>query len=244
MKRIEDYCLERRNHAEQHHPFIQWLRDDSVPHRDRLGRWLPFIAGFAMSFRDLNNIVLPYPDAEASQDPLKASLNRHFYQDGTHWQWYLKDLKRLAVDIKQPFMESLHYIWQPETDSARQFIYSLCALIDEAQDPRLRYAVVEPIEQMAHLLFGETAKLAQRLEHEKGIALEYVGMQHSGHEPGGLVNQGEDADPNPFSSIVLEEPLHQRALEICKYVADETEKRWMTNFQYVTSHETWLVKEF
>ncbi len=234
MKRIMQYNQQRRDQAAASHPFILWLQDESIPVKDRLAAWLPHLSVFAFGFKDLNNILLPYPESEAALDSRKQMINDHCAQDGTHWHWYLEDLNLLNLNSQLKFTEGLHYLWDEDRKLDRLFMYKVCALLEEAKDPLLRYCIIAPFEFFAHLLFDITAQLAREYKAESGIDLTYLGDKHSIVEPGGLVdNQHEITDETDFLEAELESDFYDKGMEISIFMADQIEARWQGNLDYI-----------
>lgn len=79
MREVLTY-IRKRTEEQHNHPFIKWLDDDSVPAREWLTRWFPNNAGFAMGFKNLNLMILRYPDEEArrtsSSGPSTTTVRR------------------------------------------------------------------------------------------------------------------------------------------------------------------------
>ncbi|WP_424101878.1 hypothetical protein [Moorena producens] len=237
MKEVLGYIRNRTNQAKQN-PFILWLDDDSISARDRLSLWLPHISAFVMGFMDLNKLIFPYPSSEAATDELKRLINHHCLQDGTHWEWYLRDLQKLELNRTMKFSEGLEFIYGDHRKLDRAFIYGIVALAHEAQDPLLRYSLIAPLEFFAHLLFGKTAPIARKFAEETGTQLEYVGDIHSGVEPGGLVNQQHQIiDEDLFTEAVLDEQMRKRGLEMAEYMCDQIELRWKGNLEFAKKRE-------
>lgn len=237
MKEVLGYIRKRTNQAKQN-PFILWLDDDSISEGDRLSLWLPHLSGFAMGFMDLNKLIMPYPESEAATDERKKLINNHCEQDGTHWEWYLRDLEKLELNRTMKFSEGLDFIYGDERKLDRAFIYGIAALAHEAQDPLLRYSLIAPLEFFAHLLFGKTARIAKKLAEEKGIELEYLGDIHSGVEPGGLVDKHHEIiDEQVFTEAVLDEQMRKRGLEMAEYMCDQIELRWKGNLDFAKKNQ-------
>jgi hypothetical protein len=231
--------IRKRTEEQRSHPFIKWLDDDSVPPHERLTRWFPNNAGFAMGFKDLNLMILRYPDEEAAKDPFKRAINHHGEQDGTHWEWYLRDLQKLKLDRDMSLSEALRFLWNRETRVSRRFMYGLCALANRNPDPLIRYSMIMPLEEFAHLLFGKLAKIARAYAKEKAIKLEYLGDLHAEHEPGDLVNQEDEKAQRMFMDIRLSDDKRRVAIAAAQYVCDENVTRWMTNYKLASENRLW-----
>ena len=76
--------------------------------------WLPTALPFILGFADFNNLYLMYSDEEARRDPLKAALNRHATEDGSHvvlTTRYCSRLRprRLWRPLERRLAHRLHY---------------------------------------------------------------------------------------------------------------------------------------
>jgi len=230
-----------RRVEEQHvHPFLEWLRDESVPARDRLSRWLPHNAGFAMGFMDLNTLILRYPDEEAALCRLKRAINHHADQDGTHWEWYLRDLQKLGLNRKMRFTGGLKLLWNDETRAIRRFAYRVCGLANKYRDPVMRFCILMPFEEFAQVLFAQLARVSRRYAAETSVELEYVGEIHSKHEPGDLINQEDEEETRRmFRDVKLNDADRAAAMDISRYLCDEIVTRWMSNLRVATENRIW-----
>ena len=65
--------IDKRAEEQNENPFIQWLKDDSIPPKTRLTKWLLGGGFFISGFRDLNSMILGYPDEEAEHVEFKRA---------------------------------------------------------------------------------------------------------------------------------------------------------------------------
>lgn len=213
----------------RHHPFLNWLRDTSLPAKHRLTTWLPNAAPFVFGFMDLNAEVLRFPTVDAAQDPRKAAINAHLAEDAMHWPWYLHDLQQLGVDRVQPFSASLRQLWGPDTVAQRRAMYRLCALAAQADTPELRYVLIAALEAVAHQLFRTVLDVAREYEAETAATLLYLGPKHFEREPGHLTHQSDEADAL-LRDVEFDAATAARATQLAMAVCDVIEARWLEFF--------------
>jgi hypothetical protein len=225
VREIRRY-IEGRTDEQRSSPFIAWLSDDSVPARARLTRWLPCAAPWVFGFKDLNGVLLTYPDEEAARDPYKRAINDHVREDATHWMLYLEDLLRLELDAELTFPDVLRFLWGNETRSQRLAVYKLSVLAARAETPLLRYCLIAALESFAHLLFATLQRVAVPYAGQSGLELHYVGAVHAAKEPGHLANQA-DAVETEMEAEVLDEPTRELGLDIARQVCDLIADRWV-----------------
>jgi hypothetical protein len=225
VREIRRY-IERRTDEQQGSPFIVWLSDDTVPPRDRLTRWLPCAAPWVFGFKDLNGVLLTYPDEEAARDPYKRAINAHVHEDSTHWMLYLEDLLRLELDAESRFPDVLRFLWGNETRSQRLAVYKLSVLAARAEAPLLRYCLIAALESFAHLLFATLQRVATPYARQSGLELHYVGAVHADKEPGHLANQTDVVEAE-IEAEVLDGPTRVLGLDIAGQVCDLIADRWV-----------------
>lgn len=234
--------IEERGEGGKSHPFIQWLKNDAVPARERLSKWLQGAGIFIFGFSDLHKMVLPYPEAEAAADVFKMAINEHADEDSRHWGWYLGDLEKLGLDQEMRFSEALKLLWgknqesqEDPTYTQRWAIYRLCQLVDRANgDPLLRYCVIKSIEAYGSIIFRTTAEVSHQFAKETGIRLDYLGDIHADKEDGGLQHDESGIETRIFS-IELDGPKRTLANEIAEEACNVIEKRWDEFYGWVTS---------
>ncbi len=213
-------------------PFFEFLRDDKLSVRDRLA-FFPCMAGFIMSFGDLNRYVLR---VEPSNDPHQQMINAHSYEDDHHWPWYLEDFVKLGHDTASTPAEVLRFLFSDDCARNRLLSHELAHLIWGAT-PRVRLAVIEAIEETGNVLFALTADLATRYTAITGVELRYLGEFHFNLESGHAMNndhaelavltldEAERADAIERSTRVFElfkgwtEELHRYALKQANHAA-------------------------
>jgi len=227
MKSILSYIHERAEKARQH-PFIVWLHDDNVPVEHRLTSWLPNSATMTMGFRDLNEMIFPYPEEEARDDPRKRAINEHAKETlDNDWQQYLHDLGLLRLDRRMPFTETVRF-WRPGMDDARRFLYRLCELSEQYPDPCLRLCLMLPFADFKRVLFDQLAELAAPYMKSKALDLRYV-SQRVRHK-----------DVRPvFEGVTLDDATRELALQLARYTCDEIDERWRGNLKFMQEYADW-----
>ena len=234
MKEVIQF-IDKRLEEQNENPFIQWLQDDSVPPRDRLTKWLLGGGFFISGFRDLNSMILGYPDEEAEQDEFKRAINAHTLEDSRHWGWYLNDIKRLGLDDPLKFTDALKLLWGRKLERQRYATYRICQLAAMSEDPILRYCLIKSIEAFGHVIFGRLCDVAKKYEEETGVRLEYLGETHYRKEPGKLTNQpNESKSENLMMNVRLDPEKRKLGLQIADETCGLIERRWIEFYDLVT----------
>jgi hypothetical protein len=235
MQEILRY-IEQRTAQLESNPFLAFLKDSSVPAKQRLSDWFPCAAFFVFGFMDLNRAVLRYPEDEAKSDPLKQAINQHLTEDSMHWPWYLSDLKTLGLDESMKLSEALRFLWGKENIEQRMAVYRLCMLGVKAEDPVLRYVLLAALESYAHLLFATLLDVSEEYRRESGVKLVYLGATHFAMEPGHLANQHDDTE-DMVRRLHIDERTRAAALEIAGAVCDVIDRRWREFDTFVQSRQ-------
>jgi hypothetical protein len=186
-------------------PFFDFLRDESIPARERLG-FFPCMAGFIMSFGDLNRLVLRN---EPTDDPHLQIINAHTYEDDHHWPWYLEDYEKLGHDtFKRAPSDTLRFLYSDATIQNRLLAHRLAHTIWSAE-PVVRLAIIEAIEETGNVLFQLTSGIAKEIEETTGVELRYCGEFHFNLESGHAMNN----DHADLALIALDDRQRQDAME-------------------------------
>jgi hypothetical protein len=203
MKSILQHTLARkRDYARL--PFFAFLRDETLPVTERLA-FYPCMAGFIMSFGDLNKHVLR---VEPSSDPHQAMINAHTYEDDHHWPWYLEDFSKLGFDLVSRPSETLRFLYSDECVQNRLLAHRLAHLVWSAT-PVVRLAVIEAIEETGNVLFALTAELAIQYRRSTGVELRYLGEFHFNLESGHAMNN----DHAELARVELDDASRRDALQ-------------------------------
>jgi hypothetical protein len=186
-------------------PLFQWMRDERVPVRERLG-FYPCMAPFILSFGDLNKFVLREDHAE---DLFQEMVNAHTLEDDHHWPWYLEDFRKLGFDAEMSGTEWMNFLWGQGTQQSRVLMARLTGLIHGTTGIE-RLTIIEAIEETGNVLFSTMLPLAESLEKELGEQLRYCGSFHFDLENGHAVG----ADHKALANIQLSNADRQRHFEM------------------------------
>jgi hypothetical protein len=193
-------------------PLFEFLRCESVPPRDRLA-FVPCMAPFILAFSDLNRFVLR---DETSQDPHQQLVNEHTREDDHHWPWYLEDLTKLGFDRSSHVTQVLRSYMKDDGQQNRMLMARLAQLL-YGTTPTEKLVVVEAIEETGNVLFGLTAKLADRIQADGGPELRYLGQFHFARETGHAMH---GMDHRVLEAIPLTELERVRCLDLSFRVFD------------------------
>ena len=193
-------------------PFFEFLRSESIPPRDRLA-FYPCMAPFILAFSDLNRFVLR---DDNSKDPHQRLINEHTREDDHHWPWYLEDFAKLGFDRSAGVTHTLRSYMKDDAQQNRMLALRLAQLSCGAT-PVERLVVVESIEETGNVLFGLTAKIAERIHADGGPELRYLGQYHFSRETGHALHGG---DHRVLEHIKLTELERARCLDLAFNVFD------------------------
>lgn len=198
-------------------PFFQFLKDTAIDPYQRVV-WFPCLAHFAMSFKDLNNDVLR---DESSSSGIQLMLNQHALEDGSHWKWYLNDLKTLGIDQEMRFTDFLKFMWGDETLKTRQLSNNLVAMCRYQTDPMLRLVVVEAIEATGTPALSTMALVSEELRALTHKRYFYFSGHHvkveTGHIQSGMAHEDTEAF---LLNITLTEDQKRQAVQLVEQVFD------------------------
>ncbi|MFQ5852006.1 MAG: hypothetical protein ACE5JU_15655 [Candidatus Binatia bacterium] len=234
MKEIVEF-VNKRVEEQHQNPFMQWLDNESIPPKVRLSKWLLGAGFFVLGFKDLNTMILGYPQSEAATDPIKKAINAHTEEDSTHWGWYLNDIQQLGLDKQMKFTDSVRFLWGEPLKKQRLATYRICQLAEKSKDPILRYCLIKSVEGFGEFIFGKMAKISAEFAKESGIELEYLGETHSIKESGGLASQPDETE-DMILDMELDKKTRELGLDIAKETCDLIEGRWIEFYEYVTQH--------
>ncbi|MDI2131102.1 hypothetical protein [Yinghuangia seranimata] len=184
------------------HPLHQWLvEEDDVPPERKL--WFSlYFTNFIMYFRELNIYHIAY-QGDAGLDAPRAALTGHADEDMTHSRLFMADFKTLGWDdlLGWKPSEVFHWLFTSQVnEQLRRRTTAITKLYIEAQDPAVRYAVVEAVEACGNALFRHTTRLADRYTARTGRELIYWGQYHLERETGHAV---EDEHETVFADMEL-----------------------------------------
>lgn len=172
MRRVME-LIEKRTAELGKAPFFDFLRDTSVPPRDRLA-FAPCVAHFVMSFADLYALVLR---EEPTDDHFQTLVNAHTREDETHWQWFLKDLEKIGANPELRFSDALRFVWSDATVQMRMLTYQMCRLGFGA-DSLSKLVLVHVIEAAGKVTIESVAEVGREFGVATGERLVYLGPHH------------------------------------------------------------------
>ena len=210
MKSVLQHTLHRKLHYLKL-PFFQFLRDDTRSVVDRFA-FYPAMAGFILSFGDLNRHVLR---VEPTTDAHQAMINVHSAEDDHHWPWYLEDFEKLGFAVPASPTATMRFLYSDDLVQNRLLAHRLAHLIWSSTST-VRLAVVEAIEETGNVLFAATARLADQYRQVTGVELRYLGEFHFGRESGHAMNVEHAA----LAAIELDDTTRQLAIDRVDQVFD------------------------
>jgi hypothetical protein len=196
-------------------PFFQFIQDDSLDPLQRFA-FVPCMAPFAASFRDFNIHTLRQ---EPTNDPIQKAINRHTYEDETHYKWYLEDLEKMGFNHELKFTDALKFLWGEETLKTRRVCYDLHALYTTYTHPLLRLVIIEAVEETGNVAFGAFIHPGAQLQGETQHLYRYYGRAHLAAENGHMQNNEHGLDYF-LGEVDLELALENQACELIDQVFD------------------------
>lgn len=157
LRRIYTLLQEEKLRLGEHPMLVKAANlNRDMPVRNRFD-WAPAFIHLAMTFRDLNTMMLPYTNPE---NDLEKEINRHCAEDGDHWHMFLHDLEQLGFDEKQKVSDTVRLIWGENNQPVRKYIYSVLERFNRCGAcPLMRYGYMEANETTVELFFqGECGK--------------------------------------------------------------------------------------
>lgn len=205
--------LEKKKQEFAQTPFMKFLQDKSIDPRQRLA-WAPAFAPFAMSFKDLNRVILR---KEPATSRLQEMINQHTSEDGRHWIWFIQDLKLMGYDYSINYTDTLKFLWSEETQKVRSLINNLFAMCTFEEDILMKLAVIEAIEATGTVALFEIAEVGKELQQITEQHHPYFGESHYAKETGHI--QAEMDDVEDFvKSIKLTEAQREKAFALVEKV--------------------------
>ena len=205
-------------------PLLNYLIDESIDPLERVA-WAPCFAPFAMMFKDINAYALR---REPTNNPIQEMINRHSYEDGRHWRWYLHDIEKLGIndELKLSFSETLDFLWGERTKKTRQLCYNLFALCVFEEDLIVKLAVIESIEATGNTALPYFVKLGDQLEQVTQQKCRYFSKYHllveTGHIQSGLNHEETE---NLLNNMQITEEQKAKACNARKCL-------WLDNFKW------------
>jgi hypothetical protein len=233
MKEVLELIQKRKKEFAKLRLF-QFLKDQNIDPLKRLS-WVPCFAPFAMNFKDLNAYAMR---EEPATNPIQEMINKHTYEDGQHWAWYLTDLEKLAIDPSMRFTETLRFLWGEETQQTRYLCYNLFALCVFQRDPLLKLAIIESIEETGTVALSALAQLGRDIEEKTEKRCRYFSAYHLGVETG-HIQGGLDYEETEkmLENIELSEEQKSKSFELVNEVFDSFTKCVEELMSYAETHD-------
>jgi hypothetical protein len=191
------------------HPHIQYLQSSDDGSHEKV-KIFPYICHWVMSFGDINKYLLKKADADS--DAIEKIINDHADEDAEHWQWFIEDMEKLQTNAASANALSPSVIWSADTRSQRMLTYKLSHYF-MAESSRIRYAIIEFVEEMGRIAFVALCEVAAKYEADTGVSLKYFGHHHLEKETGHVVNTDEEK-VSLLSAIELTEAEVARSIAI------------------------------
>lgn len=171
--------LEARRARAAAHPFYRWLHaDEGVSPCERLCRFVPLWTMDILGYRDLTRYALTYPDP---RDDAEQAINGWAAELSTHSGLFLADWASLRLDERLGFTASdtLRFLYlDPDLDVHRQHLVEFAKLAMRYRDPALRWWLMAALEATGETFFARTRPLAEAVEQEAGVRLDYLAERH------------------------------------------------------------------
>lgn len=221
MKQVLPVIEYWRNRIEDH-PLHTWLvtPEEGVQPEQKL--WFAlYFTNFIMYFRELNMYHISYRD-DRTLDNQREAISAHADEDMTHSRMFMRDLRTLGWDDMLGWRPSELYYWlflSEANEQLRRRTTQITKLVIEAEDPLVRFAVVESIEACGNALFRHTEKLATEYTARSGKELIYWGPFHLARETGHAVD--DDAFEEAELTEEQREAARRRAIRIFELIDEQ-----------------------
>lgn len=238
MKEVLELIEQKRQEYAQL-PLMKFLVDESIDPLERLS-WAPCFAPFAMTFKDVNAYVFR---KEPADSPLQEMINKHSYEDGRHWRWYLNDLEKLGFDESLNFTDALRFIWGEETQKTRYFCYDLLGLCVFEKDPIIKLAVIESIEVTGSVTLSLLVNIGAEIQQKTNHKLNYFSASHYAVETGHIQSGSSYEETDEFlKSIKLTQQQTVKACNAVEVVFNSFSECMNEMMRYVENHSSYIEK--
>lgn len=209
----------------EEHPLHTWLVTPERDVRPEQKLWFAlYFANFIMYFRELNLYHISY-GKDRKLDRQREAISAHADEDMTHSRMFMRDLKTLGWDEELGWRPSELYYWlflSEVNESLRRRVTQITKLVIEAEDPCVRFAVVESIEACGNALFRHTDRLASEYSAATGKELIYWGAFHLARETGHVVEEDEyEAFETAELTEAQREAARRRAIRIFELIDEQ-----------------------
>ena len=238
MKEVLELIEEKRKEYAQL-PLMKFLVDESIDPLERLSL-APCFAPFAMTFKDVNAHVFRKEPADSL---LQEMINKHSYEDGRHWRWYLNDLEKLEFNESIKFTDALRFLWGEETQKTRYFCYDLLGLCVFEKDPIVKLAVIESIEVTGSVTLSLFVNIGEQIEQKTNRKLNYFSASHYAVETGHIQAGSNYEETDEFlRGIKLTQEQTVKACKAVEIVFKSFSECMNEMMKYVENHSSSMQK--
>ena len=216
--------MEEKSAKIRRHPFLDFLRDDTIPARRRMS-FAPYLTYFAMSFADIVDTWLYVPDP---QSELEERINIYIDEDDFHYNLLLHDIEQVLGYTEERFgsyAAVTRHLWGDDSRAVREYIYGWLDCLNRYKDPIITLTTFEAVEIGAQPLVD--APYHHIYLPDGGLkGLLYFGQTHVDLEMNHTQFNWFDEDKAPvlpLGDIEITAEQRDRALE----VSEEMYKRYL-----------------
>jgi hypothetical protein len=197
------------------HPLLTWLRStDDVDPRDRLRGFVALWGVDIAGYKDFNELVLHYAEP---QTPLEQALNEWTANLASHGGLFLRDWQALKVDevLSWDAGETIaFYFLGNETEVHRRNMAKVKHRAFRNENPLVRFWLIKALEDSGEALFSATAPLAQAVEAQEQVTLDYWAHRHQ------LAEVPGSSSPQEIATLFLAQPLTAEQRSECCEIID------------------------
>lgn len=201
--------LQARKERLRAHPFLAWLRDsDDATDLEKLQRFVGIWGVDIVGYKDFNELVLRYSEPSSLAE---RHINRWTEELATHNVLYLQDFRALRLDgiLRWDMGEAVaFYFLSEQTEVHRCNMAKVKKYAMKYKQPALRWWLMKALETSGEPLFECTTSIAERVEREEGITLNYWTGRHY------LAHPRREADPELEQFSPLAQPIFASDSEV------------------------------
>lgn len=161
------------------HPLYSWLRDGATAAPlDLLRALVPDWTMDILGYRDLARYALSYADPQTEAE---RQINSWAGELSAHSALFVQDWINLGLDQHLGLTASgtMEYIYlDPDLDVHRRHLIEFAKLAMRHTDPALRWWLTVALEATGEAWFAATRFLAEQVERDTGITLDYLAERH------------------------------------------------------------------
>lgn len=208
MKTVLDYIELKRKNFEGIAFFKDVLCNTTLTGEQRLC-WAPMFVPFVMGYADLNKYV--FRDESVTNDPIQKEINKHTYEEDSHYRWLLADLQTLNLNPQLSMSDCTGVLWSDEFSESRILILRIAQLAATQSETYQRFVVIEAIEAMSITFFRNCVGI----KTAAGEECQFFGEKHYKAE----ANHDIHHDKDGFCASAMELTTEQQV--IAKEIVDE-----------------------